>query len=156
MVRVDLLRLNAIGMGPVVRSLAVSRFCRILGTLLRNGVPILQALRIARDATGNLVLSRAIDEATENVSTGRTLAEPLSASGHFPREVIEMIAVAEEANNLEEVLIDIADGLERRTSRRLDLFVRMLEPVLLLCMAGFVVYVVMALLMPIMKLSTVF
>src|SRR3989304_4915703 len=76
--------------GGVMRHLAVARFSRILGTLLRNGIPILSALRIAKDSTGNRVLSQAIDAAAENVSTGDSLAEPLASSGQFPRDVVEM------------------------------------------------------------------
>ena len=73
-------------------------FCRILGTLLKNGVPILESLRIAKDATGNKVLSDAIATAAENVSTGKALAS-LGECGEFPSEIVEMIAVGEEANN---------------------------------------------------------
>ncbi len=153
--KLDLFRLRAFGMGPIVRSLAIARFCRILGTLLRNGVPILQSLRIAMDATGNVVLSRAIGEAAENISEGKALAQPLSASGQFPEEVVEMIAVGEEANNLEQVLIDISENLERRTNRLLDMFVRMLEPVMLTVLAGVVLFVVIALLLPILQSSSI-
>jgi general secretion pathway protein F/type IV pilus assembly protein PilC len=71
-------------------------------------------------------------------------------------EIVEMIAVGEEANNLEQVLIDVADTLERQTNRTLDLFVRMLEPVMLTVMAGIVLFVVIALLLPILQSSTVF
>ena len=74
-------------------SLAVSRFCRVLGTLLTNGVPIVRSLEISADSTGNRVLSTAIREAAENISAGESLAEPLAASGHFPADVVEMIAV---------------------------------------------------------------
>jgi len=142
-------------MGPIVRNLAVSRFCRILGTLLHNGVPILQSLRIAKDATGNEVLSEAIGEAGENVSGGRSLAQPLQVSGQFPVNIVEMISVAEEANNLEDVLINIADNTERQTNRQLELFVRLLEPVLLLVMAAIITFIVAALLLPVMRMSTV-
>lgn len=141
------------GLGPIVRSLAISRFCRILGTLLHNGVPILQSLRIAKDATGNLVLSRAIGDAADYVSAGKSLAKPLSASGQFPEEVIEMIAVGEEANNLEQVLIDIAENMERHTNRQLELFVRMLEPVMLSLIAGIILFLVIALMLPILQSS---
>jgi len=151
----DKIRLKAPGMGPIVRNLAVSRFCRILGTLLRNGVPILQSLRIAKDATGNEVLSEAIGEAADNVSGGRSLAQPLKLSGQFPENIVEMISVAEEANNLEEVLINIADNTERQTNRQLELFVRLLEPVLLLAMAAIITFIVAALLLPVMRMSTV-
>jgi general secretion pathway protein F len=153
---VDRLRLRAFGAGPIFRSFAISRFCRILGTLLRNGVPILESLRIAKDATGNRVLSEAIATAAQNVSTGKALAAPLAKSGEFPVEIVEMIAVGEEANNLEQVLVDIADTLERQTNRTLDLFVRMLEPVMLTVLAGMVLFVVIALLLPILQSSSVF
>ncbi|MFG0333606.1 MAG: type II secretion system F family protein [Maioricimonas sp. JB049] len=153
--QVDRFRLTAPGMGRIVRSLATARFCRVLGTLLHNGVPILQSLRIAKDATGNAVLKKAISEAADNISTGKSLARPLAASGEFSDEIVEMISVGEEANNLENVLIDIADNLERRTNRELDLSVRMLEPIMLLVMALVVLYVVIALLLPIMQSSGV-
>lgn len=154
--RFDAFRIRAPGMGAVVRSLAISRFCRILGTLLRNGVPILQSLQIAKDATGNVILSRAIAKAAESVSTGKGIAQPLAASRRFPEEVVEMIAVGEESNNLEQVLIDIAENMEQQTHRQLDLFVRMLEPLLLTVMAGVVLFVVSALLLPILQSSGVF
>jgi general secretion pathway protein F/type IV pilus assembly protein PilC len=154
--RYDAVRLKAFGVGPIVRSLAIARFCRILGTLLRNGVPILQSLRIAKDATGNKVLSTAIGTAAENVSSGKALAEPLRGSGQFPEEIVEMIAVGEEANNLEQVLIDIADNMERHTNRRLEMFVRLLEPILLLAMAAIILFVVAGLMLPILQSSGVF
>jgi len=140
--------------GAIFRQLAVARFCRVLGTLLHNGVPILRSLEIASDATANRVLSAAIQDATENISAGQPLAAPLAESGQFPVIVVEMIGVAEQANTLETVLLDIADGLERRTWRRLDLAVRMLEPVLLLVIASVVLVVVIALLLPVLKMST--
>jgi general secretion pathway protein F/type IV pilus assembly protein PilC len=148
---VDGLRLKIKGLGPIVRSLAISRFCRILGTLLKNGVPILQSLRIAKDATGNKVLSEAIAIAAENISAGKSLARPLAASGHFPREVVEMISVGEEANNLEQVLLNIADNMEQRTYRDLELFVRLLEPIMLLLMGVLILFVMIALLLPVFQ-----
>jgi general secretion pathway protein F/type IV pilus assembly protein PilC len=148
---VDVWRLKLKGLGPIVRSLAISRFCRILGTLLKNGVPILHSLRIAKDATGNKVLTEAIAAAAENISAGKSLARPLAASGHFPREVVEMISVGEEANNLEQVLINIADNMEQRTYRDLELFVRLLEPMMLLLMGVLILFVMIALLLPVFQ-----
>jgi len=147
----DRLRLNIPGAGPIFRNLAISRFCRILGTLMQNGVPILPSLRISKDATGNRILTTAIAAAADNISAGKSLAKPLSSSGQFPVEVVEMISVGEEANNLEQVLLDIADGMERRTYRKLELFVRLLEPLLLLVLAVMVLFLVIALLMPVFQ-----
>jgi general secretion pathway protein F/type IV pilus assembly protein PilC len=141
-------------LGPIFTSLAVARFCRVLGTLLRNGVPILRSLQISRAAAGNRILSEAIAKASENISSGQSLAAPLARCEHFPPTVVEMIAVAEESNTLDRVLVEIADGLERRTIRRLDLAVRLLEPLMLLILAGMVLCVVIALLMPVIKMSS--
>lgn len=149
----DLLKLRAPVVGAIYQALAVSRFCRVLGTLLKNGVPILKSLEISREAAGNKLLSQAIADASENISAGQSLAEPLAASGYFPKAVVEMIAVAEESNSLDKVLVDIADGLEKRTFRQLDLVVRLLEPMMLLVLAGVVLMVVIALLLPVIKMS---
>lgn len=153
--KIDAWKLKTPGLGGIVQNLAVARFCRMLGTLLGNGVPILQSLRIAKDASGNVVLSDAIGNAADNVSGGKSLAVPLRACGQFSRDVVEMIAIGEEANNLENVLISISDSLEKTTSRRIDVVVRMLEPMMLLVMAAIVTFVIAALLLPILNMSSV-
>jgi general secretion pathway protein F/type IV pilus assembly protein PilC len=140
--------------GRIFLNLAVARFCRVLGTLLHNGVPILRSLEISASAAGNRVLAIAIRDAAENVTEGQSLAGPLKASGHFPVTVTEMIAVAEESNTLDTVLNEISDGLERRTWRQLDLMVRLLEPIMLLVLAGVILMVVIALLVPVLKMAT--
>ena len=126
----------------------------MLGTLLGNGVPILKSLEISSTAAGNKLLSDSVTDATENIKSGESLASPLRASGYFPASVIEMISVGEESNSLDSVLPEIADSLEKVTFRRLDLFVRLLEPIMLLVMAILVLGVVMALLVPVLKSST--
>ncbi|MDX1947605.1 MAG: type II secretion system F family protein [Pirellulaceae bacterium] len=150
----DLLKIKTPVAGRIFLNFAVARFCRVLGTLLHNGVPILKALEISRDASGNRVLSGAIAKASENISSGHSLAGPLAASGHFPKMVVEMIAVAEESNTLDKVLVDLADDLEKRTTRQLDLMVRLLEPIMLIALAGVVLLVVIALLVPVIKMSS--
>lgn len=142
-----------LGAGKIFLNLSLSRFTRVLGTLLRNGIPILQALRIAKDSTGNRVLAEAIDQSAEHIQAGDSLAKPLEASHHFPRDIVEMVSVGEESNNLENVLIGISESLEKRTSRQLEMFVRLLEPVMLLVMALITGTVVAALLIPIFKMS---
>jgi type II secretory pathway component PulF len=149
----DLAKLRMPMFGVIFQALAVARFCRVLGTLLKNGVPILKSLDISRAAAGNRILSDAVQQASENITAGESLAKPLAKSGYFPKTVVEMISVAEESNSLDTVLVDVADGLENRTSRKLDLLVRMLEPAMLLVMAGMVLTVVIALLLPVIKMS---
>lgn len=152
---IDVLKIKTPLFGPIFLSLAVGRFCRVLGTLLKNGVPILKALDISRDASGNRVLSEAIGNAADNITSGETLSIPLEKSGHFPRNVTEMISVAEESNTLDDVLINISESLEKQTMRRLDLMVKLIEPLMLLIMAAIIMVVVVALLLPIMKMGNV-
>ena len=96
----------------------------------------------------------AIARAAENVSSGKTLAEPLRACGQFPREILEMISVAEQANRLEVVLVDLAEKLEQKVHRRLDVFMKLLEPSLMLVMAVLVGFLVVALLLPVFEGSS--
>ncbi len=152
----DLVKLKLPIFGTIVRNLSVARFCRVLGTLLKNGVPILKSLEISRTATGNCILSEAISDAAENVKSGESLASPLRKSGYFPATVTEMIAVAQESNTLDSVLINLADGLEKQTMRRLDLLVRMLEPLMLVVMASVIMVIVVALLLPVLKMGEAF
>jgi general secretion pathway protein F/type IV pilus assembly protein PilC len=139
---------------PIFLDLAVARFCRVLGTMLHNGVPILKSLEISGAAAGNRVLADAVAKASENISAGQSLAKPLAGSGHFPPAVVEMIAVAEESATLDGVLVRIADGLERRTWRRLDLVVKLIEPLMLLLLAGVVLVLAVALLLPVIRMSS--
>ncbi len=141
-------------LGGLVASLAIARFTRILGTLLGNGVPMLSAIQISRDAVGHVLLSKAIDEAGEAVRAGEPLAKPLADCGMFPEDVAEMIAVGESANNLPEVLITIAETIEKRVDRMLNLFVRLMEPLLLLGLAGVVLFIFVALIVPMLRMSS--
>jgi general secretion pathway protein F/type IV pilus assembly protein PilC len=148
------LQLRTAGIGKIYTMVALCRFCRIFGTMLANGIPILQALRISKDSAGNVILSEAVEQAAESVSKGEPLAAPLTASKVFPPAIMDMIAVAEESNTLEKVLVEIADTQEARTARQIDLFVRMLEPLMLLLMGCMVMFIAIALLLPIMQLAT--
>jgi len=152
--RMDVVRLRLPLFGKIYLALALSRFTRILGTMLHNGIPILKALGIAKDSTGNKVLTEAIEQSAENITAGAKLADPLRKNKYFPGDVVEMIAIAEESNNLEKVLIDVADSLERRTARNLELMVKLLEPVMLLVMAVMVLLVVAGLLLPVFKMGS--
>src|SRR5262249_12246622 len=111
-------------------------------------------LRIAKDSAGNKVLADAIEKSAEGIKAGDSLAKPLGASKHFPRDIVEMVSVGEESNNLDKVLIDISVALEKRTTRNLELFVRLLEPLMLLIMAGLILVIVIALLLPVFKMGS--
>jgi general secretion pathway protein F/type IV pilus assembly protein PilC len=139
--------------GKALRMVAITRFCRILGTMLANGVPILQALAISRDATGSALMASSIEEAAENVRAGAPLAEPLRKSRLFPPEIVEMIAIGEESNQLEKVLVQIADTVERRTNRQVDQAVRLIEPLILILLAGIIAFVAVGLLYPVFTMG---
>jgi general secretion pathway protein F/type IV pilus assembly protein PilC len=149
----DRWRLKIPVLGRILRMVAITRFCRILGMMLAGGVPLLEALTIAKEATGSTVLAGAIGEATENVRAGETLAEPLGTSGYFPAEILEMIAVAEESNQLEKTLLQIADTVERRTNRQVDLGVRLIEPMILILLAAGIGVFAVALVYPIFSMA---
>lgn len=140
-------------LGALIRGLAVARFCRVLGTMLANGIPMLQAMRISRDAAGHPLMEEAIDAATEAVRAGEPLARPLSASGLFDEDVCEMISVGESANNLDDVLVNVAETIERRTDRLMGIALRLMEPLLLLFLAAVVMFIFVALVVPMLRMS---
>lgn len=139
--------------GPISLNSSVSRLCRVLGTLLENGVPILRALEISSHSTGNILLTDAIEKSVESVAAGEPLSKPLTDSALFPPQIMAMIAIAEESNNLENVLVKVADNIERDISKKLDVLVRLLEPMMLLIMAAAVFYIIIALLLPIFQMT---
>jgi len=146
-------RLRIPVLGRVIRTISITRFCRILGTMLANGVPILQALAISKDATGSVILADRIEVATESVRGGETLSEPLRAGRLIPPQIIEMIAVAEESNQLDRVLVEIAETVERRTDRQVDQAVRLIEPLILVLMAITIGTLAVGLLYPILTMA---
>ncbi|MBX3317234.1 MAG: type II secretion system F family protein [Phycisphaeraceae bacterium] len=139
--------------GQLVRALAAARFCRLLGTMLENGVPMLQAMAISKEAAGNVLMEEAIDRAIEAVRAGEQLAPPLASSGLFADDIVEMISVGESANNLEKVLLSVAETIEKRIDRLLGIVVRLIEPLMLMAIAGVVVVVAMGLLLPMTQLG---
>jgi general secretion pathway protein F/type IV pilus assembly protein PilC len=149
----DRLKLKIPRAGKIFQGFALSRFCRILGTLLRNGVPLIRSLEISAESTGNRILSQAIRQSLENVSSGESLSRPLAQSGIIPRSIMAMITVAEESNRLEDVLVNIANAIDRQIARQLDLMVRMIEPLMLLIMASVILFVLVALLLPVFEMS---
>ena len=141
-------------LGSVLRMVAITRFCRILGTMLANGVPMLQALSISKDSTGSPMLAERVALAAENVRAGKPLTEPLAEGGMFPEQIVAMISVAEESNQLEKVLVHIADTVERRTNRQVDQAVRLVEPLILCAVAAAVGFLAMGLLLPIFTMAS--
>jgi general secretion pathway protein F/type IV pilus assembly protein PilC len=147
-------RTRAPVLGPLTRALATARFCRLLGTMETNGVPLLAAMSIARDAAGNALMEEAIDDAIEAVRGGQPLAGPLGRSGLFGEDIVEMIGVGEAAGNVDGVLLTIAQTLEGRVDRLLSGAVKLIEPLLLLLIAGVIGLVAVGLILPMMQMTS--
>ncbi len=142
------------GVGPVLARFALVRFCRMLGTLIGAGVPLVAALRVAREAIGNQTLSDAVTEGIEQVQSGEALAKSLGRCPDlFPAAVIEMIAVAEESGRLDAELVRQAGAYELDLDRRLRMLVAVAEPALLFVMAAVVGTIVVGMLLPIFTLQ---
>jgi type II secretory pathway component PulF len=140
--------------GKVVARFALVRFCRMLGTLLEAGVPLVTSLKVAREAIGNQTLAAAVGRSIEQVQQGKPLARSLAASERlFPASVVEMIAVAEESGRLDKELTRLAGIYENELDRRLRMLVSLAEPALLFVMAAVVGTIVISMLLPVFTLQ---
>jgi general secretion pathway protein F len=150
----DRLKLRTPVVGAIFKRLSTARFCRTLGTLLKSGIPMLTALRTARDAASNQVFAGEIDRASAGVKEGQGLGHQLGYRGPFDPIVVDMISVGEETGNLDQVLVDIAESYDQQVDRAVATVVTLLEPVLLLFMGGIVGFIVVAILLPIFTMSS--
>jgi type II secretory pathway component PulF len=142
------------GVGAVMARFALVRFCRMLGTLLGAGVPMITALKVAREAIGNQTLSDAVAVSIEEVQRGSPLSRSLAACERlFPPSVSEIIAVAEESARLDTELLRLAIANEAELDRRLRLLVSLAEPILLFVMASLVGTIVIGMLLPVFTLQ---
>lgn len=141
-------------LGPLTARFAMTRFCRMLGTLVCSGVPLIQALRVARESLGNQILVDAVAMSIDRVQKGDSLASSLSnCPALFPGSVLEMIAVAEETGRLGEELIRMATSTESDLDRQLKAAVSLTEPLLLFVMAGFIGIIFIGMVIPIFSLQ---
>lgn len=141
--------LHAPILGPVVRKATVSRFSRVLGTLVYGGVPILQALEIAGMAAGNRVFRRSAIIVENDVREGRRIAEAMRDAGAFPPVLTHMIAVGEETGDLPKMLTRVSDSLDFEVDNGMRRLTAMVEPLIVLTMGTFVGFVVISVLLPI-------
>lgn len=139
--------------GRMNRLVAVSRFCRTLGTLLVSGVPIITALAIVKDVVGNVIIADTIREASINIQEGQSIAKPFKDSGQFPPMVIHMIQVGERTGELERMLNLIADAYEGEVETTIKGVTSLLGPLTILVMGGVIFVVALGLLLPMQQLS---
>jgi general secretion pathway protein F len=149
----DQWKLRMPGIGPVLRKMEVASLTRTLGTLLKSGVPMLQALGIVKEVAGNQVIARAVSDVEMGAREGAGVAEPLARSGVFPGLAVQMIAVGEETGHLDEMLLKIADHFDRDVRVTIAQFTRLLEPVLIVVMGLGVGFVVVSMLTAIFSVN---
>lgn len=149
----DTLKLRIPYLGDVFRSAALARFSRTLGTLAHSGVSLLPALRIVENTIGNVILAQCIARVAEDARGGDSFAEPLRKMGVFPNTLIQMIRVGEETGKLDEMLLKVAEIEERTMRTHTRTLISLLAPALILVVGGLVGLIVIALLLPIFKMS---
>ncbi len=149
---VDLLKLKLPALGPVVSKVAIARFTRTLGTLVSSGVPILQALTIVKETSGNVIIGNAVALVHESVKEGETITAPLEASKVFPPMVVSMVDVGEQTGALPEMLMKIADNYEEEVDNAVSAMTSLLEPIMIVFLAVVVGSIVIALFMPLITL----
>jgi type IV pilus assembly protein PilC len=150
--RFDRLKLKIPIFGDLFQKVAVSRFCRTLGLLLRAGVPILQALDIVAESTGNEVLARASKDVKESVRSGESMSGPLNKHDVFPPMVVQMIAVGEDTGALDAMLDKVSDFYDQEIESTTESLTSLIEPVMIAILGGIVGAMVIALYMPMFKI----
>ncbi|MBC8003187.1 MAG: type II secretion system F family protein [Opitutaceae bacterium] len=139
-------------LGPVINKVAISRFTRTLGTLVSSGVPILQALTIVKETSGNVIIANAVSAVHESVKEGETITAPLEASRVFPPMVISMVDVGEQTGALPEMLMKIADNYDEEVDNAVAAMTSLLEPIMIVFLAVIVGSIVIALFLPLIVL----
>jgi general secretion pathway protein F len=139
--------------GKLLKKVALARFARTLSTLLTSGIALLQALDIVKHVVSNTVLSRAIEEARSSIREGQSIAPPLKKSGLFPAMLIHMIAVGEKSGELEAMLAKAADAYDNEVSSSVAAITSIMDPVMILVMGAVVLFIVLAILLPIFELN---
>ncbi|HEU4397104.1 MAG TPA: type II secretion system F family protein [Actinomycetota bacterium] len=149
---IDKFKLKVKVFGPLFHKTALSRFSRTLSTLIRSGVPILQALEIVGETVNNSVISRAVRDVQDSVREGESLAMPLSKHATFPPMVVQMMAVGEETGALEVMLAKVADFYDQEVEAAVASLTSLIEPILIAVMGAAVGGMVIALYMPLFNI----
>ncbi|HRZ92933.1 MAG TPA: type II secretion system F family protein, partial [Candidatus Paceibacterota bacterium] len=148
----DRFKLLVPAIGPVISKVAISRFTRTLGTLVSSGVPILQALTIVKETSGNVIIGNAVADVHESVKEGETITAPLEAANVFPPMVISMVDVGEQTGALPEMLMKIADTYEDEVDNAVSAMTSLLEPIMIVFLAVIVGSIVIALFLPLIEM----
>jgi type IV pilus assembly protein PilC len=148
----DKFKLSAPILGELNRKTAVARFTRILGTLIKSGVPILEALSVSSNAIGNLVISLAVTNAKTKIKEGQSISGPLADSGVFPPMVTQMIMVGEESGELEGMLTNVAKFYDEEVDRSVERLTSIIEPLMMAFIGVGVGIMIIAMYLPIFNM----
>ena len=143
------------GIGEVIRKIAVARFSRTLGTLVSSGVPILQSIEITGKSAGNVVIEHAMKAVQVSVKEGQTISDPLKGVSVFPDMVVQMIAVGEETGALDSMLEKVADFYEDEVNAAVKSLTSIIEPIMMLFVGGLVGVVVIGMYLPIFNMMNI-
>jgi len=152
--KVDALMLKVPVFSNVIRKTAVAKFTRTLGTLIKSGVPILQAMETVAKTSGNKVIEKAITEAKESIKEGERIAEPLKRSAVFPPMVVQMVSIGEETGALDTMLTKVADFYDQEVESAVTGLTNMIEPLIIVIMAAVVGSIVVAMFLPMFSLTS--
>jgi type IV pilus assembly protein PilC len=150
----DRLKLTAPVLGNLWMMFSMAQLSRTLSTLLQGGIPLVAALEVARDASGNQVIGNSIAEAIGHVQEGKSLSDSLEGTGHFPELALEMVRVGEQTGSLPEMLNHVADFYDEDVSIRSTALLNWVEPIILIFVAVFVAVVLIALYLPIFNIRS--
>ena len=151
--RFDQFKLKIPIFGPVLRNMAISKFTRTLATLVKSGVSILEAFEIAGKVAGNKIIEQATYQIRVDLQAGESISEPMAQTGKFPVFVVKMIAVGEQTGELEKMLSKVSDYYEEQINEALNSLTAMLEPVIILFLGSVIGFIVLAMFLPIFKLT---
>lgn len=149
----DRIKLKLPLVGPIVLRAAMAKFTRVFGNLQRAGVPILDALTVTSRVVDNAVIGRVIGNLRTSVEEGMGLAAPLKSSGWVPALVVQMVSAGEESGTLDEMLVKVADYYDEEVDRAVTSLSASIEPILIVCMGGMVLFVALAIFMPMWDMS---
>ena len=148
----DKMKLHIPVIGELIQKIAVSRFSRTFGTLIASGVPMMRSLEIVGETSGNVVISKAVEQARNAIREGQKVSAPLAASGVFPSMVTHMIDVGEETGRLSDMLVKVADFYDDEVDNAVKGLTSMIEPALIVFMGGVVGFIAISIMAPIFKI----
>jgi type II secretory pathway component PulF len=152
----DNFKLKVPVIGPLVEMLVMSRFARVTAVLLKSGVPILEVLSLVSGSTGNIIISRAIENIKKSVVQGKGMSEPMKVSNLFSPIVVQMVYIGEQSGKVDELLLSVADYYDRESGYMIKNLTTYIEPILIFVLATMVLMMALGIFMPMWNLIRVF